>query len=230
MANKYDDPYINGPMSPNYNGQLPAPLAAQESVAATKAAPGMDWAWISRLLNDVSKTKKNAGVQHIMNYANSFKDPSVGDPTERRLALESINSVYTSSKAGRGASGPDPLGLFDEFGIKFAGSKESQGYVSPYGATDANGMIQTGQQQNAPGQTQSQYPAMANDYGLGSGQGATPNGPSQQPMAGGNMMMQEQPGGQPAPAQQPLTQQAGSESSRGFNPWSLIGESIARSR
>lgn len=227
MANKYDEPYITGQMSPNYTGQLAAPLAAQASPVGTKAAPGMDWAWISRLLNDVSKTKKDSAVQHIRNYASNFNDPSVGDPTERRLAFENINNIYTSSKAGRGASGVDPLGLFDEFGIKYAGTKESQGYVSPYGTQDANGMIQTGQPQTNPGQTQqptqSQYPAMANDYGLGSGQGMA------QPQMG-QQGMTPQPGGQPDPTQQPLTQQAGSESSRGFNPWSLIGESIARSR
>lgn len=61
------------------------------------------------------------------------------------------------------------------------------------------------------------YPAMANDYGLGQG---TPQQP--QAFAGS--------AAGPDYLQKPLTLNIDNSSSRGFNPWSTVGESNARGR
>lgn len=55
----------------------------------------------------------------------------------------------------------------------------------------------------------SAYPAMANDYGLGAIQGSAAN---------------------PNYQNQPLTVTVPDTASRGFNPWSLTGESNARGK
>lgn len=60
----------------------------------------------------------------------------------------------------------------------------------------------------------SAYPAMTNSYGLGTGASA--------PIPGA--------AANPSYLQQPLTTQLPDTSSRGFNPWSLSGESNARGK
>lgn len=66
------------------------------------------------------------------------------------------------------------------------------------------------------GQAMSSYPSYPNQYGLG----------SQNPASGQG---QAAPGtSYGAPPQPQLTQNAQDNTSRGFNPWSLIGESNAR--
>ncbi len=186
-------------------------------------------AYLARKLNDVSRSTKNNGrallQEYMANLNTANGDTQLPQDWEN---MKKLASWYATTKDGRGMT----LEAFQQqygqnFGTwKNAGSAESQGHVAAYAGETPNGMLSTGQNQTSQGQ--SQYPAMANDYGLGSQQQMTQS----QPVTYGQSQqgMTPQPGGQAVQPMAPLTQQAGSESSRGFNPWSLIGESIARGR
>lgn len=192
-------------------------------------------AYLAGKLNDVSRSTKNNGRALLQEYMASLNvqngETQTPDDWEN---LNKLSKWYAGTKDGRGTTLESFQSQYGkEFGTwKNAGSVESQGHVAAYGSPGSNGMLGAGQSQDSQGQTQSQYPAMPNEYNLGNqSQNQLNSQATTAPAAGTtNQSMGQQSGGQPVAPSQPLTQQAGSESSRGFNPWSLIGESIARSR